>query len=344
VPDAGRYVIPNAALFEANIDNRVNNPDWVFGSTVTMSENAYRTWTKGSGTVYLSSNVRQNIDAQGADLENVVSSNTSSGGLVFLSSVTMDSFRVNAVALGSAATVYFSGTSTGVARISTFTIIGSAANHVVLKPLGTQQWYLNNTSSSSVLFSEVRYSSASAGRTIFPRNSTDLGGNYNWNFSSSTVITWTGAVDNNFGNADNWDKFIVPRSTDHVVIAYVGAQPAVLDQARSFSSITIQKGAHLDLNNRNIALSVYYPVTPYGIVLLGTMTARGSEQIMTTSFETYDWDTSATTGWVQPGSIDRDHIRLRSFGRRGNLLQSRYRSIVGLRRERRRHGRSPYDG
>jgi len=59
------------------------------------------------------------------------SSNTSPGGLTFVSSFTTEGFLVDAAELGSAATVYFAGGSTF--TISTFTITGESGNYVTLR-------------------------------------------------------------------------------------------------------------------------------------------------------------------------------------------------------------------
>ena len=138
------------------------------------------TYAKGTGSIAFSTNTAQTVDLYGFDVEPVISSNTSAGGLTFVSSFTTPMLYVNTAGLGSAATIYFHGTSTF--TISTFTMIGSMANHVVLKSTSSDQWYLNNTSTHSVNYVEVSSSNAGPGLEIMAYNSVDLGNNVGWNF------------------------------------------------------------------------------------------------------------------------------------------------------------------
>jgi hypothetical protein len=137
------------------VQNNTNNPTLTFNRNLTLAESGNGiTWTKGTGQLLFSSNTaNQTVNFLGKSVESVVSSNTASGGLTFISSFTTPSLYVNASGLSSAATVYFAGNSTF--TISTFTVTGSAANHVVLKSTDSSQWFLSNTSSHTVAYVEV---------------------------------------------------------------------------------------------------------------------------------------------------------------------------------------------
>ena len=120
--------------------------------------------TGDSTVVFNATSGSQIVDNAPWDFANVISSNTSSSGLTFTSSFTAKSLTVDAAGLGNSATIYFHGTSTF--TISTFTMIGTAANHVVLKSTSSDQWYLNVTSSQTARYVEVSSSNANPGLTM----------------------------------------------------------------------------------------------------------------------------------------------------------------------------------
>jgi hypothetical protein len=184
----------------------------------------------------------QQVGGSYIGFDNVYSSNTSSSGLTFISSFTANQFIVNTAALGNAATVYFAGNSTF--TISTFTVNGTSSYPVTLKSTDSangNHWYLNNTSSNAVSYVQVSYSSASAGRTIYATNSINLGNNQNWNFDETDTITWTGTIDTDWNKPGNWDKNIVPRTVDHVVIPNTGNKPIINNQI-TINSLNISEG------------------------------------------------------------------------------------------------------
>jgi hypothetical protein len=148
------------------INNSANNPNFVFGGNVVANvSQGNLTWRKGSGQISFSSNAAQSADLKGLSVENIISSNTSSGGLTFVSSFTTAQLSVNTAVLSSAATIYFAGNSTF--TISTFTVNGTSSFPVTLKSTDTtKQWFLNNTSSNSVSYVQVSSSNANPGITL----------------------------------------------------------------------------------------------------------------------------------------------------------------------------------
>ncbi len=136
-------------------------------------------------------------------------------------------------------------------------------------------WYFCYTGSSQTLTNlQVRDSNAIAngGYTMNATASTNLGNNTNWTFGTGITKTWTGATSTNWNTGSNWNPSGVPQTIDDVVIANVGNQPALLDQARTMNSLTVNSGATADLNNFNLTVSTY-------VTLTGTVTAHGTEQI-----------------------------------------------------------------
>src|SRR5439155_5167510 len=88
----------------------------------------------------------------------------------------------------------------------------------------------------------------------------------------------------NWATPGNWDIGNVPAAVDDILIPNTSNKP-LLDQARTINSLNIsQGGAVLDLNNFNLTVSTY-------VTLVGTLTARGAEQI------TVGGNWNATGGW-----------------------------------------------
>jgi hypothetical protein len=148
--------------------------------------------------------------------------------------------------------------------------------------------YLNNTHQNNVSYVQVSYSSASAGVEIDATDGgVDLGNNHNWAFTviaPTGTITWTGTTDTDWNTATNWDLGRTPFTGDDVVIPNTGNKPIINNQI-TINSLNISEGnAALDLNNYNLTVSTY-------ITLVGTLTARGNEQI------TLGGNWNNTSGW-----------------------------------------------
>jgi hypothetical protein len=166
----------------------------------------------GSSTFVLNGTGAQVIRLDGSNLNNLISSNTSSSGVTFSSSFTAAAMTVNASALGSAATVYFASNSTF--TFSTFTMTGSGTNVVVLKSTNTAQWRLNNTSKNIVAGVQVSSSNA-IGNVIYAQDST--GSNTtNWIFSPDGA--YTTVQTGNWHDPNTWGG-IVPSTSATVTIA-----------------------------------------------------------------------------------------------------------------------------
>ncbi|MCB4756844.1 MAG: hypothetical protein LHV69_07430, partial [Elusimicrobia bacterium] len=214
----GTFVFTKDVAFNSptktlTMNNAANNPSFVFQGDVSVSSNVI--WTKGTGTINFSTNAAQEASFLGKSVEPLVSSNTNSSGLTFVSSFTTPSLWVNANGLGSAATIYFAGQSTF--TISTFTVTGSASLPVVLKSTSSDQWFLKVTGTSTVTGVHVSSSNATKGNTIFAGSSVNLGSNDNWVFGQSLV--WDGGgSDNNCSTANNWNPNQVPTQADDILL------------------------------------------------------------------------------------------------------------------------------
>jgi hypothetical protein len=265
--------ISNAGTLNATDEGSGNEGD---ESIIRVGGNWTNTgvFIAGGSTVIFSSGTHgQQVHNRGQAFNVLVASNTHSNGLTFVSSFTAALLTVNTENLNSAATIYFAGQSTF--TISTFTIIGTSAYPVVLKSTDSSQyWYLNNTSTHAVSFAQVQRSSASASfSAIQAYNSVDLTNNVNWNFSpAGQTMTWTGTNGTAWNDALNWNPTRVPVSADNIVIPNTSNKP-LLNSAITINSMNISQGnGALDLNNYNLTVSTY-------ITLVGTLTARGNEQI-----------------------------------------------------------------
>jgi len=115
----GTYIFTGNVIFEATsglttIDNATNNPKlYCWRKYPALRTNSGSLiWTKGTGGITFSSK-HGCADSQFPRKirRNIISSNTSSGGLTFVSSFTTAQLSVNTTGLSSAATIYFAGNS-----------------------------------------------------------------------------------------------------------------------------------------------------------------------------------------------------------------------------------------
>jgi hypothetical protein len=141
------------------------------------------TFVAHGSTVAFNGAVPQMVNNAGQAFGVVMSSNTSSGGVTFQNGFTATGLYVNGAGLLSPTTIYFTAGSTF--TISRLTLLGASGQMVWLRPTppGNQLWYLNNTSTNSVSYVDVAYSSAAVGITVAAgARSTDSGNNTNWTF------------------------------------------------------------------------------------------------------------------------------------------------------------------
>jgi len=133
-------------------------------------------------------------------------------------------------------------------------------------------WYLTLSGTQDVSGVDVQDSNASGGSMIYALNSTDSGNNTNWNFNDS-VLTWDGSESTDWNTAENWNFNIVPLSTHTIIIPDVTTNDPQLSSSVSISSITIESGGQLSLNNCNITIS-------NDVSIYGSLICSNTEQIV----------------------------------------------------------------
>jgi hypothetical protein len=283
----GDVVYAPSSNFTLNIDNSVNNPNFVFSKNVSIQTSSI-SWTKGTGTISFSSDtVAQQVALLGRSVENMVSSNTSSGGLTFVSSFTTPSLYVNASGLSSSATVYFAGQSTF--TISTFTVTGSGSNVVVLKSTDSTQWRLNNTSQYNV--NGVQVSSSNAiGNTIYAYNSSGAN-TTNWVFMADTGVRyWIATGTSSWSSASNWSTVSgglasggVPSSSHTVVFDANSKGNPIVSANITIASMTIS-GSTATINTNGYTVTISSALTQTsGTLSFSTSTVNVGENFTRTA-------------------------------------------------------------
>ena len=199
---------------------------------------------------------------------------------------------LNGSALGDGATIYFNSGSSF--TITTFNLTGMNSNNlIILRPTTGVAWTLKNTGSAGVSFVDVQLSNAGPGNTIYATNSIDSGSNVNWKIGQ---FTWTGAVDNNWSNASNWDSTVVPGPGDAPLIPSAAPRMPTLTQSVTISTLTIMAGSSLTLSGFNLTLSSF---TNYGtFVLLGSEAVSSAPSNLAGSTVTYNGGGVVTSTWT----------------------------------------------
>ena len=137
-----------------------------------------------------------------------------------------------------------------------------SAHPVSLLPLGgAGTWGLSVDADAAVNVEKVAVmnSDASSGASILAIDSTDLGGNAYWSFSSVIVpgerIIWTGATSTDWTDGSNWDLGRAPVETDDVLVRSAGSyDPTLASGTYLFNKVTIESNATLTLSG--VALTV----------------------------------------------------------------------------------------
>src|SRR5205085_11042620 len=123
-----------------------------------------------------------------------------------------------------------------------------AAANIALTAGGTQ----------SITYVDVQDSNASGGLQLVARLAPDhsAGGfnNTNWAFGSTT-ITWDGSTSTDWDTQSNWDKGLVPVSSDIAIIANAGNQPATLATDVTLTGLTINSNATVSLVGHSMTVS-----------------------------------------------------------------------------------------
>ncbi len=193
-PIVGNLTLGGSMVWTLGSDIAIDGDFIISGGTMNTNANSYRVdlggdmqlnsgaFTVNRSTVALTGSSAQTITNAGLPFWVLIDSNTSSGGVTFASSFTATKLTVDGAGLASATTVYFNAHSTF--TIANLVLRGSSGNTVWIRPTPPDQmWYLNNTSTNTVSYVDVAYSSASAGVVIAAGpDSIDSENNTNWTF------------------------------------------------------------------------------------------------------------------------------------------------------------------
>ncbi|MDD5090476.1 MAG: hypothetical protein PHQ23_06125, partial [Candidatus Wallbacteria bacterium] len=136
----------------------------------------------------------------------------------------------------------------------TFTVTGAANNLVRFRSTGAGYYTISfDSGSPTVTYADIQYCTAqtSAGTA---NTSKDSGDNTNWTFTPNT-LTWDGSADASWLNPANWNEGYVPNTTDNIIIANAGSQPATLGSYTTVASLTINAGATMHLSGSGLAVS-----------------------------------------------------------------------------------------
>lgn len=241
----GDTLISSKGILQASQQPLLLGGDWTNNGTFTTN----------SSTLTLTGASTQRVNNHGKAFANVISSNTSAGGVIFSSSFSATRLFVNTADLNSSATIYFAANSTF--TISTFTVIGTAPYSVVLRSTDTgSYWYLNNTSTNSVGYVSVEDSNADQGLRIFNHpGGVNINHNSNWAFGSNppTGLGFTDAQTTSLSLS--WTHIVPPAdsytlniSTNQSFVAPATNVSTALDNATT-SSLLINTTYHARINS-----------------------------------------------------------------------------------------------
>ncbi len=146
---------------------------------------------------------------------------------------------------------------------------------------------------------DVKDGDASGGPTLVARHPSydvltpsDRGNNTNWEFGAPT-ITWDGSVSTDWDNAFNWDLGLVPAPGDKVVITSGMPFDPTLSTDVIIGQLTLNAGAVLTLNGKNLTVAFTGAVTGSGN---GSLTNSGNIKLQGTETVTLDSNVFPNTG------------------------------------------------
>ena len=268
-PGRGTLVIdddgqkPNNATYYTDFNAYVTDANIPFGTVVVtnsaklrISEGANLRATKGI------------IVASGAGITTVAGTvvelcGTNDAVLVGASRIAFNGF----VCTNVEKRVYFETGSSGKVTIpsgASLMLSGLDSSHPLsLLPLGgsgTWQLQVDANAAQDVKNVAVQNSDASSGAAVLAIDSTDLGGNSYWSFSSviepGETIVWTGGVSADWADGDNWDRGRAPVETDDVVIERAGEfDPTLSSGTYLFNRVRIRPNAALTLNGATLTVT-----------------------------------------------------------------------------------------
>jgi hypothetical protein len=169
---------------------------------------------------------------------------------------------------------------------------GSSSTDMLLRSIsGGSQWSLDFAGSAiqEIRYVNVQDSDADPGSAAVALDSVNSGNNSNWVFGTpGQTDTWTGAVDDQWGEGGNWDLGRAPIALDaKTVISAAGTNDASLPSDQMLNHIEVQNGAGLSLVGYDLTVVSALDVD-------GILTATGTETI------TAHGDIDFTSGTFEP--------------------------------------------
>ena len=240
-------LLTNGATHTLNAKNLINDGTFTGTSSLINLSGTGLTFTNPGtlsvvgSTMNLTGSGTQQIDGQGATFGMVVDSNTSSGGVSFISNFTSPELYVNAASLSAGVNMHFIAGDTF--TITNLYLNGSSGNGITVQNSNAGTWLLNNTSTNTVTYVTAANSDARSGVTIQAGGGTDTnsGGNINWYFTN-TGQTVTATKNGNWSNTTTWDGGFVPTNRNPVVIPNGNTVTVDISTATA-NSVTINNSA-----------------------------------------------------------------------------------------------------
>jgi len=218
----------------------VNGAAWIGGTLIaagseTVTFNSNLTFTAGGAftparnTVQLGGTAPQTLTTLGNAFYTLAIANTNS--VTFADGFTVTNLTAT---LAGGGTLNFTAGQTY--TVNNRLVLAGSAPTPILMNAAAGSWNLNVNGLTVVKNVTVKNSNAAGGRTIYAFNSTDQGGNPNWNFGLSKL--WVG-TSTSWTTAGNWSPAGVPGITNHVLIDGTVAVMAQVSAATSIAGLTL---------------------------------------------------------------------------------------------------------
>lgn len=221
----------------------------------------------------------QYVSSSGNTFYQITNANLDSDGLIFLDSVSANTFTLTSP-VGYYKTQFQAGST---ATFTNFNVSGQSGKVLIFAPYGSSAtWYLNVTNKPTLTYVSVSYSNAIGGSVIdaTSNTNTDGGNNNNWDFGKRY---WVATSAGNWSDTANWSYgsggssgATVPLVSSQVYFNSSGNNDCAINQDASISSIAVDSGYTATMNAMSAAITVTGNVDLTG----GTLTAGTSNFIL----------------------------------------------------------------
>jgi len=124
------------------------------------------------------------------------------------------------------------------------TLVGSDTDHIIVGATAapTKAGLIVSGPTPSIWYVTPSYSNASGGNAIMAGSSTDGENNLNWVFGEGNFIWDGGGTTNNWSEAANWNRDIVPPADSNVYFNSTSTKACTVDQAVSLKNFSLAVG------------------------------------------------------------------------------------------------------